>query len=109
MVANDNTIYQYEWDAPSPPSLVYKYALIAGTVVEELLVDANFVIVQGTSLIDDKYDEKIWVFSRRTPSYTHAFGAFDTPINESSLIIYEGDGRTLHLIQELRSYNIKMN
>ena len=110
VVANDNTIYQYEWDTSvALPTLVNKYSIIGGSVVEEILVDADFVIVQATTIIDDQYNKKIWVFSRRTRDYTHAFGAFDTPVNETSIIVYEGDGRTLHLIHQYKTYNIKLN
>lgn len=89
--------------------LVDKYSLLAGSVVEELLIDAEFVIVQATTIIDDEYHKKIWVFSRMTHSYTHAFGAFDYPVNESTIIVYEGDGNTLHLVQQKSSSNIKLN
>lgn len=34
VVANHNTIYQYEWDTVYPAVLVNKYSLISGTVVK---------------------------------------------------------------------------
>jgi hypothetical protein len=44
--SNENTIYQYVWDVTAPPVLVTKYALMANSVVDDLLVDESFVIAQ---------------------------------------------------------------
>ena len=79
VVANQNVVYQYEWDASHTSTLVNKYVLISGSEVEQLVVDANFVIIQSKALIDDQYDRKVWIFSRRSPTYTHAFGSFEAP------------------------------
>lgn len=74
--ANDNTVYQYEWDTLSSASLVTKYALMPGSYVEQIFVDYNFVLVQSWAIVDGEYDRRSWVFSRDTTLYTHAFGSF---------------------------------
>ena len=76
VLANDNTIYQYEWDTIYPPTLVTKYGLMSGTKVEQLFVDYDFVIALTTAPFGEKVLRHTWVFSRRTASYTNAFGSF---------------------------------
>ena len=50
---------------------------MSGSEIEQLVVDENFVIIQSKAIVDDQYERKVWIFSRRSPSYTHAFGSFD--------------------------------
>lgn len=52
VISNDNTVYQYEWDVFNTPVLITKYALMAGSVVEELLMDENVVIVLAWELFN---------------------------------------------------------
>lgn len=77
--------------------------------MQQLFVDANFVIVQAVALIDDKYDRKIWLFSKRATTYTNAFGAFEAPATSTSIIIYEGNERSLYLIRDYESLSVKIN
>lgn len=74
--SNDNTVYQYEWDVVNAPVLVTKYNLMSGSVVEDLLMDENFVIVQAWVHINDQLQRRTWIFSRSTLSYMNAFGSF---------------------------------
>lgn len=77
IVAAENNIFQYEWEASRSATLVNKYVLMSGSEIEQLVVDENFVIIQSKAIVDDQYERKVWIFSRRSPSYTHAFGSFD--------------------------------
>ena len=107
--SNDNTIYQFVWDVTVPPVLVTKYALMANSVVEDLLVDESFVIAQVLETVNGEKERRTWIFSRRTLSYTNAFGSFKEPSFGPSFILYQPMDRTLNLIHEYRTMNIKLN
>ena len=74
--SNDNTIYQYLWDVDTVPVLVTKYTLMANSVVEDLLMDDDFVIAQVWENVEELLERRTWVFSRRTLSYMNAYGSF---------------------------------
>lgn len=54
-------------------------------------------------------ERRTWVFSRRTLSYMNAFGSFKEPSTGPSILIYQPFDRTIHLIHEYHTYNIKIN
>lgn len=89
--------------------LLAKYSIMAGSVVEELLMDEDFVIVQAKAMVDTEIERRTWIFTRNTLSYTNAFGAFKEPSFGPSIIVYRPHERTLHLIQQYKSYNIRLN
>lgn len=108
-VANDNTIYQFEWDVASPPTLVNKYALMAGSEVEKMVMDDHLIIVQARAKVDEGIDRRVWVFSRRTASFTNAYAAFKISPMGPHFLIYENAIRSLHFITSTASYNIRFS
>jgi hypothetical protein len=46
-VTNGNTVYQFDWDVTTAPTLIAKYALIPNSKVLEIFNDYNFVVVQA--------------------------------------------------------------
>lgn len=52
VMTNGNQIYTYEWDNMNPPKLIQKYGLMAGTYVEQLVCDTEFIIVTTNAHID---------------------------------------------------------
>jgi len=47
VATNGNTIYQFEWDVTSPPTLTAKYTLIPNSKVQQIFVDYNFVVLSA--------------------------------------------------------------
>ena len=96
-ITNGNQIYTYEWDVTNPPKLIQKYGLMAGSYVEQLVCNTDFVIVTSKGDIDGKIHRKHWIFSKSTPSYTHAFNVFDAPDLGPAIMQFSGNDRTLRL------------
>ncbi len=81
--SNGNSIYQYDWVIGKAPVLTSKYSLMPNSQVEHLFVDENFVIVSARAYYHDEFVDllyrNLWVFTRRTTSWTNAFLTFSMP------------------------------
>lgn len=72
-------------------------------------MDGNFIIIHAIAQIDDKPDRRTWIFSRRTLSYTNAFGSFETPMNSPAIIQWRGYESMLHIFEATKTYNIRVS
>lgn len=61
------------------------------------------------ALIDDKLVRKVWIFTERSTSYTHAYNAFDAPEYGPAIMQWDAFGRVLHVFHEYTSYNVRMS
>jgi len=109
VATNGNTIYQFEWDVTSPPTLTAKYTLIPNSKVQQIFVDYNFVVLSAESVINEELVKRTWIFTRRTLSYLNAYNVFHSPVNGPHLIHWDQHGTTLQVFHLYSSFNIKMN
>lgn len=100
VMSNENTVYQFEWDVTTPPVLVTKYTLIPKSIVKQLFVDFNFVIVTTDSIIDDQLTRRTWVFTKKTTSYLNAYNSFHAPMDGPHIMVWNEHGSTLHLFHD---------
>lgn len=108
IISNGNTAYQYDWDLLGQPTLTTKYSLMPQSQVEKIFVDYNFVIVQSLHNISNTIHRKVWVYTRYTFSYTHAYASFDVYSNMSYMIQWEQNGNTLHIFTDQITFNVKL-
>lgn len=71
-------------------------------------MDDDFVIVQAVAEVDGHNERRIWIYSRRTLSYTHAFGSFVVPIDSMSIMLYENFERILHIVHSTKYLNVRL-
>jgi hypothetical protein len=109
VATNGNTIYQFEWDVTTPPTLVAKYTLIPNSYVKQIFVDYNFVIASVDSIINDQLERRTWIFTKRTLSYLNAYNVFHAPLNAPHIIHWDQHGRTLQIFHLYNSFNIKLS
>jgi hypothetical protein len=111
VVSNNNTIYQYEWDVLNDPLLITKYTLMTGSTVEEIYIDEGLIIVQAWCGIDTQPElqQRVFIFSRRSLSYMSAFSSFVESPNGPSIMLYLESTRTIALIHQYASYNIRLH
>jgi len=109
VATNGNTIYQFEWDVTSPPTLINKYNLIPGSKVEQIFVDYNFVIVSAVSAWDTTAVRKTWIFTKTANTYLNAYNVFDAPYNSPHILVWNEHGSTLHIFHNYAAYYIQMS
>ena len=108
-IANEHTIYQYEWDMRNPATLVAKYSLLPETRVKQLLVGPTFVIAVTESIINAILLRRTCIFTRRTLSYLNAYNCFNSELEGPHIVHYDSYTKHLQIFDLNSNFFIKLS
>jgi hypothetical protein len=83
VLANSHAVHEINWVEVSRPLLVSKYSLMENSHINDISVDAKYLLVQatsnGTSDIGNFTIHYTWIFTKNARTYTNAFKVIAHP------------------------------